>query len=68
MFLLRLLVLARNVVFNVLQPDEDVMGLVEELAQDGRVDVLVSAHHMDEGTSGARTCLCKERQLWVGDT
>lgn len=71
-FLLQFLVLAWNVIFNVLQPDEDVMRLVEELAQDGRVDVLISAHHVDEGrtrASRARICVCvceKEKGTVMG--
>lgn len=66
LFLLQFLVLARNIIFNVLQPDEDVMRLVEELAQDGRVDVLISVYYVDKGTtraSRARTCVWDKRTV-----
>jgi len=45
---LRLLVFARDVLFDFLQPHEDEMGLVEELSQDGRADIFIFPHDVDE--------------------
>lgn len=49
------LVFAGQVLFDLLQPHEDVMGLVEEFAQDGRTDVFIFHHDVHERVFRLRT-------------
>lgn len=54
-----LLVFARHVLFDFLQPHEDEMGLVEEFTQDGRADIFIFPHDVDE----RRACRLR---TWAG--